>query len=65
MEKKKESAERMRAMRKSTGMSQLSFAERFGIPVNTLRHWEQGVRVPPPYVAGMMGELLKRDGVRF
>jgi putative transcriptional regulator len=27
-------------------MTQKEFAERFGFNINTLRHWEQGRRVP-------------------
>jgi putative transcriptional regulator len=36
----------VKAIRNSLGMSQLEFAGRFGFSVNTLRHWEQGTRVP-------------------
>ena len=28
------------------GMTQEKFAKEFGFSVNTLRHWEQGTRVP-------------------
>lgn len=34
------------ALRKRTHMTQASFAARFGFPVATLRHWEQGTRKP-------------------
>ncbi|HEX5129880.1 MAG TPA: hypothetical protein VFV90_09040 [Usitatibacter sp.] len=34
------------AIRKRTGLSQPHFAHRFGFPVATLRHWEQGNRRP-------------------
>ena len=34
------------AIRKKTGMTQALFAQRFGVSVNTLRHWEQGTRYP-------------------
>jgi putative transcriptional regulator len=34
------------AIRKKTGMTQEAFAQRFGVSVNTLRHWEQGKRYP-------------------
>ena len=34
------------AIRKKTGMTQAAFAQRFGVSVNTLRHWEQGNRMP-------------------
>ncbi|MDF1623514.1 NadS family protein [Pseudohongiella nitratireducens] len=33
-------------IRKKTKMTQKSFADAFGIPLSTLRQWEQGQRVP-------------------
>jgi len=36
----------VRAIRGRLGLSQQEFATRFGFSVNTLRHWEQGRRVP-------------------
>ena len=34
------------AVRRKLALSQARFAHRFGIPVATLRHWEQGNRKP-------------------
>jgi putative transcriptional regulator len=34
------------AVRAQLGLSQVRFAHRFGFPVATLRHWEQGARRP-------------------
>ncbi len=36
----------VKAIRARLGMTQDEFAGRFGFSVNTLRHWEQGVRRP-------------------
>jgi putative transcriptional regulator len=36
----------VKAIRTKLGMTQEEFAGRFGFSVNTLRHWEQGRRVP-------------------
>ncbi len=36
----------VRAIRKKLGLSQSAFAMRFGFPLGTLRHWEQGLRRP-------------------
>lgn len=36
----------VKAIRARLGMTQDEFAGRFGFSVNTLRHWEQGVRQP-------------------
>lgn len=34
------------AIRKDTGLSQIGFARQIGVPVATLRNWEQGRRQP-------------------
>jgi putative transcriptional regulator len=36
----------VRRIRDKLGMTQEEFAREFGFSVNTLRHWEQGRRVP-------------------
>jgi len=36
----------VKAIRGRLGMTQQEFAKRFGFSVNTVRHWEQGRRVP-------------------
>ena len=36
----------VKAIRAKLGMTQEEFAWRFGFSVNTLRHWEQGLRQP-------------------
>ncbi|MDO9317565.1 MAG: helix-turn-helix domain-containing protein [Gammaproteobacteria bacterium] len=36
----------VKAIREKTGMSQERFSATFGIPIGTLRHWEQGLRTP-------------------
>ncbi len=36
----------VRAIRVRLGLTQQEFAIRFGFSVNTLRHWEQGRRIP-------------------
>ncbi|WP_041795151.1 helix-turn-helix domain-containing protein [Pararhodospirillum photometricum] len=35
-----------RKARNATGLTQAAFAERYGIPVASLRDWEQGRRAP-------------------
>ncbi|MPR11850.1 helix-turn-helix domain-containing protein [Microvirga tunisiensis] len=34
------------AIRNKTGLSQVAFARRIGVPVGTIRNWEQGRRSP-------------------
>ena len=36
----------VKAIRVRLGMTQEEFAGRFGFSINTLRHWEQGRRIP-------------------
>ena len=46
----------VRAIRGRLGMTQQEFAIQFGFNINTLRHWEQGRRVPEgPTRAYLMG----------
>ena len=35
-----------RRVRRRIGLSQVAFANRIGVPVDTVRNWEQGKRVP-------------------
>lgn len=48
----------IKEMRESTGMSQRAFAEMYGIPVSTLRNWEQGINTPAPYVLNLLARAL-------
>jgi putative transcriptional regulator len=36
----------VKEIRSRLGLTQQAFAARFGFSINTLRHWEQGKRVP-------------------
>jgi len=36
----------VKAVRRSTGLTQEEFAAKFAISLGTLRHWERGDRVP-------------------
>jgi putative transcriptional regulator len=38
----------VKAIRQGLGLSQTSFAARFGLSLHTLRNWEQGKRQPDP-----------------
>ena len=48
-------------LRAITGLSQREFAAYFGIPVGTLRNWEQGIATPPSYVFQMIFASMRRD----
>lgn len=43
------------------GLSQTELAKRFGIPLRTVQNWHGGVRIPPPYVVGMIERILKNE----
>jgi len=44
-----------RRVRRRTGLTQADFASRLGVPVDTVRNWEQGKRLP----AGPSKALLR------
>ena len=48
----------VKEIREATGMSQKAFAELYGIPLSTLRNWEQGSNSPAPYVLGLISRTL-------
>ena len=48
-------------IRKTAKMSQRAFATYFGIPLGTLRNWEQNISQPPPYVIDMIYQSIRRD----
>ena len=49
--------------RQRLGMSQRQFSGFFGIPLGTLRNWEQGVNSPPEYVFSMLLTSIRRNGM--
>ena len=51
-------SDRIKQLRKNTGLSQSKFSAKFGIPVRTLQQWEQGVSAPPEYLVRMMAYIL-------
>ena len=53
----------IREWRQRLGMSQRQFSAFFGIPLGTLRNWEQGINSPPEYVFSMLLTSIRRDGM--
>ncbi|MBQ3967431.1 MAG: helix-turn-helix domain-containing protein [Lachnospiraceae bacterium] len=51
-------ADRIKELRKKTGLSQSKFSAKFGIPVRTLQQWEQGISAPPEYLVRMMAYIM-------
>ncbi len=52
----------IRELRNKTGLSQREFAKRYGIPLSTLRKWEQGDAKPAPYIVSLIASKLQEDG---
>ncbi|MEE1243460.1 helix-turn-helix domain-containing protein [Frisingicoccus sp.] len=48
----------VKEIRESTGMSQKAFATLYGIPLSTLRNWEQGINSPAPYIVNLLARTL-------
>ena len=48
----------IKELRESTGMTQIAFSEAYGIPVSTLRKWEQKEAAPAPYVINLLARAL-------
>ncbi len=48
----------IKELRMATGLSQSKFASEYGIPVSTLRKWEQGEASPAPYVVTLLAKAI-------
>ena len=42
-------------------LTQQEFSQTFGIPLGTLRNWEQDLSTPPAYVTAMLTAIIRRD----
>ena len=51
------------AIRKSAGLTQAAFARQIGVPVATLRNWEQGRRRPDGPARVLLAMLAKDPGI--
>ena len=51
----------IKELRQTVNMTQRQFANHFGIPLGTLRNWEQGIATPPEYVFAMILTDIRRD----
>lgn len=48
----------VKSLREQYGLTRRAFAEHFGIPVGTVRNWEQGVAMPATYWINLMADVL-------
>ena len=53
--------ETIKEIRKYTGLSQLKFSEKYGIPRRTIENWESGSRKCPDYVISLLERAVKSD----
>lgn len=54
-------AERVREMRKETGLSAQKFGDKYGIPMRTIQDWERGERNAPDYVIDLLERAVEED----
>ena len=55
--------ERLRELRRQTGMNRRVFAEYFGIPYRTVQDWELGSREMPEYLLRLMIYKSRTEGL--
>ena len=58
-------AEKVKELRAALGLSQVKFAERYGIPRRTVENWESGVTIPPDYVLAMLERIVAEDAGKY
>ena len=56
----------IKSMRRKAGLTQKEFAEKYAIPLQTLKQWESApgsssYRTPPDYVLAMLSRLISYD----
>ena len=51
----------IKEIRQLTSLSQPKFCEKYGIPLVTLRKWEQGHRSPPDYLVELLEFKVRED----
>ena len=59
------SSEHSRRIRKSTGLSQTEFAAQIGVPVDTVRNWEQGKRSPRGPARALLRVIERAPDIAF
>ena len=53
--------DKIRELRKSTGLSQHKFGDKYNIPLRTMQNWESGVSTPPEYVYLLLARCVRED----
>ena len=53
--------DKIRFLRKHTGLTQAAFSQRYGIPKRTVENWEGGKNEPPEYVYKLLLRVVVED----
>ena len=53
--------DKVRELRKLTGLSANKFGEKYGIPMRTVQNWESGLSTPPEYVVNLLARCVIED----
>ena len=56
-----DTANTIKELRESIGMSRKEFSEHTGVPVRTLEDWEAARRTPPEYIPRLIAYQLKYE----
>ena len=56
-----EAKDTIRALRRSTGLTQKNFSSLYGIPMRTYQAWENGEATPPEYVVKLLSRSVAED----
>ena len=56
-----EAKDTIRALRRSTGLTQKNFSSLYGIPMRTYQSWENGEATPPEYVVQLLSRAVAED----
>lgn len=59
-----ECQQRMKELRKQTGMNRKEFCETFDIPYRTVTEWERGNRNAPSYVLRFLEYYIRTEKMR-
>lgn len=51
----------VKELRVKTGLSQVKFAAKYGIPRRTIESWEDGSRKPPDYVIDLLERVIESE----
>ena len=54
-------SEKIKEIRKKTGLSRAAFSKNYGIPIRTIEYWEWGKHTCPSYVVELLDRVVSED----